>query len=355
MLRIPRNRHRRGRNMSEDVLSGLLRRIRLRGALFFNVECIGPWVTEAPAAAVISGAVMPASEHVMEYHMVLRGSCWAGIIGESPFQMLPGDVVLFPHGDAHVMSSAPGQRARHSVEVLVNNLQQGARLPFMVRQEGDLEVQAARAPSPTAEPAAVLLCGFLGCDRGPFNPLLSALPRVVHASAHELSDHSWTGQLARLAEAESRARRPGGQAVLERMSEMMFVDLIRLYLCNMPENQAGWLAALRDRHVGRVLSLMHARPAEAWTLAQLSSHAGLSRSALQERFVDLVGLPPMQYLRGWRMQIASNLLVDSNAKMLTIAHEVGYDSAEAFSRSFKRSLGVAPADWRRDRSVRSFR
>lgn len=339
--------------MSEDVLSGLLRRIRLRGALFFNVECVGAWVTEAPAAALISSAVMPASEHLMEYHIVLGGTCWAGITGEPQFQMNAGDVILFPHGDAHVMSSVPGLRAEPDLEFLMANLKKRDGLPFMVRQQDGRHIQPAipRPETASQPPAATLLCGFLGCDRGPFNPLLSALPRVIHASASELSVDSWAGQLARLAEAESRTGRPGGEAVLERMSEMMFVDLIRLHLSTMPKSQTGWLAALRDRHVGRVLSVMHSHPAESWTLEKLSSHAGLSRSALQDRFVELVGQPPMQYLRCWRMQVASNLLVESNAKMCTIAREVGYESEEAFSRSFKRAVGQPPAMWRRERSV----
>ncbi len=343
--------------MNEDVLSGLLRRIRLRGALFFNVECVGAWVTEAPASALISSAVMPASEHMMEYHIVLGGTCWAGITGEPQFQMNAGDVILFPHGDPHVMSSVPGLRAEPDLPFLMANLRKRKGLPFMVRQQDDRHIQPAtpRLEAVPGPPSATLLCGFLGCDRGPFNPLLSALPRVIHARASELSVDSWAGQLARLAETESRAARPGGEAVLERMSEMMFVDLVRLYLCTMPESQTGWLSALRDRHVGRVLSLMHSNPAEPWTLEKLSSHAGLSRSALQDRFVELVGQPPMQYLRCWRMQLASNLLVESNAKMSSIAREVGYESEEAFSRSFKRAVGLPPAAWRRERSVPQIR
>ena len=343
--------------MSEDVLSGLLRRIRLRGALFFHVECAGTWVIEAPASVLISGAVLPASEHLMEYHVVLHGTCWAGITGEPSFEMKAGDVILFPHGDAHVMSCAPGLRAEPDLPFLIANLKRRAGLPFMVHQQDNKRVRPATPHDETdmSQPVATLLCGFLGCDLGPFNPLLTSLPRIIHARASELSENSWTGQLARLAQAESGARRPGGEAVLERMSEMMFVDLIRLYLSTMPKTQTGWLAALKDRHLSRVLSLMHSQPAEAWTLEKLSSHAGLSRSALQERFVELIGRPPMQYLRCWRMQVASNLLVESNAKLATIAHKVGYESEEAFSRSFKRAVGQAPATWRRERSFHELR
>lgn len=343
--------------MSEDVLSGLLRCVRLRGALFFNVECVGAWVTEAPASVLIASAVMPGSEHLMEYHVVLGGNCWAGITGEPPFLMNAGDVVLFPHGDAHVMSSVPGLRAEPDLPFLIANLTRRVGLPFMVRQVDDKRMSqiVAQTGAAASPPSAKLLCGFLGCDRGPFNPLLSALPRVIHARASELSEDSWAGQLSRLAETESVKGRPGGEVVLERMSEMMFVDLVRFHLSTLSKSETGWLSALRDRHVGRVLSLMHSQPAEPWTLEKLSSLAGLSRSALQERFVELVGQPPMQYLRCWRMQVASNLLVESNAKVATIAQEVGYESEEAFSRSFKRAVGQPPATWRRERSVQQTR
>ena len=292
--------------MSEDVLSGLLRRIRLRGALFFNVECVGDWVTEAPASMLISSAVMPTSDHMMEYHILLGGTCWAGITGEPQFQMNTGDVVLFPHGDPHVMSSVPGLRAEPDLPFLMANLKKRDGLPFMVRQQDDRHIQPAK---PCPETVSDQTCATLLC----------------------------------------------GEAVLERMSEMMFVDLIRLHLSAMPESQTGWLAALRDRHVGRVLSVMHGQPAEAWTLEKLSSHAGMSRSALQDRFVELVGQPPMQYLRCWRMQVAANLLVESHAKLITIAREVGYESEEAFSRTFKRAVGQPPAMWRRERSLQQVR
>ena len=165
--------------MSEDVLSGLLRRIRLRGALFFHVECAGTWVIEAPASVLISGAVLPASEHLMEYHVVLHGTCWAGITGEPSFEMNAGDVILFPHGDAHVMSCAPGLRAEPDLPFLIANLKRRAGLPFMVHQQDNKRVRPATPHDETdmSQPVATLLCGFLGCDLGPFNPLLTSLAR----------------------------------------------------------------------------------------------------------------------------------------------------------------------------------
>jgi AraC-like DNA-binding protein len=147
--------------------------------------------------------------------------------------------------------------------------------------------------------------------------------------------------------AESRQSRAGSAAVLERVSEMVFVDAARRYLESLPEGRSGWLAALRDRHVGRAMGLLHARPAEPWTIDELGRQVGLSRSALHERFVELIGQPPMQYLTSWRMQRGAALLREGNATVATIAQEVGYDSEAAFARAFKRLVGQPPAAWRR--------
>ena len=173
---------------------------------------------------------------------------------------------------------------------------------------------------------------------------------MIHTPSSRLAEDSWIAQFVRLAATECRAKRPGGEAVLERMSEMMFIDVLRRHLDTLPEDQTGWLAALRDRYVGRALCLLHERPAAPWTLDRLSGCVGLSRSALHDRFVRLLEQPPMQYLTGWRMQLASRLLTDSNAMLASIALKVGYESEAAFSRAFKRAIGLPSAAWRRQRA-----
>ncbi|MES2562696.1 MAG: AraC family transcriptional regulator [Pseudomonadota bacterium] len=328
--------------MSQDTLSDVLRTVRLRGALFYHVTGSGRWAAEAPPSQAIAAAVMPDAEHVIEYHVVISGECWAARIGEAPARLSAGDVVLFPHGDPHVMSSAPGMRAEPNVnqyyEMKVD------QLPFTMAIDG--------AHQPGAEPSrsdvdATLVCGFLGCDVRPFNPLIATLPRMLHLRAKEGGE--WIAQFMEHAVSESAAKRPGGEAMLARMSEMMFVDAVRRYVDGLPPDSTGWLAGLLDRHVSRALSLMHERPAYAWTMDELGRDAGLSRSALHQRFVQLIGLPPMQYLTNWRMQIASALLRSSNANVATISLDVGYDSEAAFARAFKRLVGVPPATWRRDK------
>jgi AraC-like DNA-binding protein len=334
-------------SMGRDTLSDLLRSVRLKGVMFFYVDCVEPWVTAAPDASVIAPVVMPDSEHLMEYHMVVRGDCWAAVAGQPRVQVHRGDVIVFPHGDAHMLSSAPDLRAEPDIDSLFE--WRPPQLPFLLRQGMEREVVSTVADN--ASEQAGLLCGFLGCDRRPFNPLLATLPKMIHAPAADHESDTWSAQFVRLAVAESRDKRPGGEAVLERMSEMMFVDLLRRYLETLPEDDRSWLAGLRDRYVGRVLSLMHEFPAKAWTLERLSDCVGLSRSALHERFLQFIGIPPMQYLTRWRMQVASRLLTEGNATLAAVALDVGYESDAAFSRAFKRAVGVPPAVWRRRRAA----
>jgi AraC-like DNA-binding protein len=332
--------------MSGDTLSDLLRAVRLRGALFYYVEGTSPWVAEAPPMSTLIPHVLPGVDHMMEFHGVAEGACWAAIAGESPIRLEAGDVVVFPQGDSHVMSSTPGLRAA-SVADDFRFVPRPAQLPYSL-DAGAPDVMTARLDGGGRERATVV-CGFLGLDARPFNPLLSALPRVIHLPGRVLGTDSWVPTFLRTAVRESNVKRPGGEAVLERMSEVLFVEVLRRYVDALPAEQTGWLAGMRDPGVGRALSRLHQEPAREWTLEQLASEAGLSRSSLHERFVHFIGQPPMQYLTHWRMQLAASRLRESDAKVVEVALDVGYESEAAFSRAFKRVVGVAPATWRRAR------
>jgi AraC-like DNA-binding protein len=327
--------------MSEDVLSDLLRTVRLRGAVFYHVTGTGRWVAEAPPSREIGAAVMPGAEHVVEYHVVVSGQCWSGIVGEPPSLLSSGDVVLFPQGDPHVMSSAPGMRADPNVNWYYETRIES--YPFKLAVEGARETRAESERSADT----TLVCGFLGCDVRPFNPLIAALPRMLHLRAEH--EGGWVTGFVQQALAESALKRPGGDAMLARMSEMMFMDAVRRYVDRLPPGSTGWLAGLLDRGVSRTLALMHERPSEPWTIDDLGREAGVSRSVLHQRFLQIVGQPPMQYLTNWRMQIASGLLRETDAPVASIALDVGYDSEAAFTRAFKRAAGVPPAKWRRDK------
>jgi AraC-like DNA-binding protein len=322
--------------MSPDPLTDVLTSVRLTGAVFFSVEGTAPWAAEGPPASAIARHVLPGAEHVLEFHAVTRGRCLGGVLGEEPVSFEAGDLICFPHGDAHVMSSARGLRAPPD-DLSFFERRPGARLPFPVKLG--------------AGPAEVhLVCGFLGCDARPFNPLLSALPRVLRASDRD-APGGWLSRFMEVAEAEARLPRPGAEAVLARLSELMFVEVIRRHVETLLPDRTGWLAGLRDPHVGRALAALHARPGHPWTIDGLGREAGLSRSALAERFAGLVGEPPIQYLGRWRMQVAAGLLASTHDGIASIAARVGYASEAAFNRAFKKLVGVPPASWRRRRSA----
>lgn len=316
--------------MSVDTLSDVLRAVRLQGAVFFSVNAVDPWVAEAPDARELAPHVLPSAEHVIEYHLVTEGRCYGGLVNEAPALLEAGDIVVFPQGNAHVMASAPGLRGDPAWNTDHSHT---ASLPIQL-QLGVGEAASAR-----------LICGFLGCDARPFNPLLDNLPRMIHVR-HQSSGADLK-HLVQLALTESTTRSSGSESVLSRVSELLFIEVIRRYIATLPEDDVGWLAGLRDEFVGRCLKRLHAHPAQAWSLDELARESGTSRAVLAERFVHFVGLPPMQYLARWRMQLASAQLTSSDKKLAQIAGEVGYGSEAAFSRAFKREVGMAPADFRR--------
>jgi AraC-like DNA-binding protein len=306
--------------------------VRLTGAVFFTVDASAPWATETPAAAEIAHRIVPGADHVIDYHVIAAGTCWGGIVGETATRLEAGDVIVFPHGDSHVMSSAPGMRGSPDPSLY---RAEGTQLPIPVRRAGGVA-------------HAEVICGFLGCDARPFNPLLAALPRTIHI-ARQPGDDGVIAQFVKVALAESTHKRAGGETVLARLSELLFVEVVRRYLATLPAEQSGWLAGLRDPQIGSALAALHDRPAHAWTLEELARAAGMSRSVLAERFAHFVGVPPMQYLAQWRIQLAATLLSTTALSLAELAERVGYGSEAALSRAFKRWVGIAPALWRRGR------
>jgi AraC-like DNA-binding protein len=318
--------------MTADVLSDVLRAVRLSGAVYFDFELSSPWIVEAPPSREIVGKVMPGAQRVIEFHLIARGTCWGHAIGDSPMRLREGDLIAFPRGDAHVLSSAPGMRAAPDMAAFARP---STALPMFYELGGGGPERAR------------IVCCFLGCDDRPFNPLLAALPPVVHlSSAGEGASAGWLATLLRMAAQESASVRLGREDVLARLSELMFVETIRQYLETLPLSQRNWLAGLRDPTTGLALAALHRRPHESWTVERLARVVGLSRSVLAERFAATVGQPPMQYLALWRMQLASRLLLEGGS-VAAIAAAVGYESEPAFSRAFKRLVGQTPAAWRR--------
>jgi AraC-like DNA-binding protein len=321
-----------------DVLSDVLRAVRLTGAVYFDFELSSPWVAEAPPAREIAAHVMPGAQRVIEYHLVARGACWGSVVGEPPLRLSAGDLILFPQGDRHVLSSEPGRRAAPDTSLYVRPT---TPLPLVYERGGG------------GPDRARIICCFLGCDERPFNPLLAALPRTIHLSgAGSEGAGGWLGTLPDIAIRESSTARAGRDNILARLSELMFVGAVRRYIETLPAAGTGWLAGLRDPVVGQALAALHADPTRPWTVEELARAVGVSRSVLADRFTAMVGEPPMQYLALWRMQSASRLLLEGES-VAQAASGVGYESEAAFSRAFKRLVGTAPATWRRASLSRS--
>ena len=309
-----------------DPLSSVLRELRLDGTYFYPVETLGPWTIQAMPASYLRPHVLPGAQHLISYHVLLEGRCFGGVLGEELVELAAGDVIVFPHGDPHVMASARERRIGTPVAQAIP-----PRFPERkVIGEG-------------GERTSMFLCGFLGCDLRPFNPLLASLPRRLHVREMPAI---WVEGLARQIAEGVSANRPGAAGVLTRMAELMFIEVVRRYLEDLPQGELGWLGGLRDETVGRALALIHDRPAHPWSLAELASACGSSRTRLTERFTTLVGQPPMQYLTRWRMQVASSKLQEGGGKVAAVAQAVGYESEAAFNRAFKKVTGVTPAAWR---------
>lgn len=317
-----------------DVLSDVLAAVRLKGAVFLDVDAGTPWVAETPAAEVIAPVVMPDAEHIISFHLIMAGSCWAALsTGDTgpPVKLTAGDVLVVPRGQQHVMSSEPGEHGTPNLSLYRRPVDQ--TLPFSIRHGGESDTRTR------------FVCGYLGCDIRPFNPLLSALPDLICARPPE--GGGWVGDLFHIALAERDRRRAGTETILSKLSELMFVEVVRRHIESLPEDSLGWLSGLRDRHVGEALKLIHGRPSDPWTLDGLAHEVGLSRTTFAGRFVHYVGIPPMQYLARWRMQLAARQLEIPGKNIAQVASTVGYESEAAFNRAFKKLIGTTPGGWRK--------
>jgi AraC-like DNA-binding protein len=326
-------------SIGKDPLSEVLRMVKLTGALFFLVDATSPWGIEVPHARTFAPIILPRAQQVVSYHIVLQGSGYAGVSRMEPTRFAAGDIVVFPHADAYALLSQPGQSPEFTEEQTLDFFRDLAagKLPFVIKEGGGGPERAR------------FVCGFLGCDARPFNPLLGTLPKMLLVRRPAGAQSDILDRLIELTLAEAEIQRAGGECIRLGLSELIFVEVLRRYLASLVADQTGWLAGLRDPAVGRALALLHERSAHSWTLEELARATGMSRSVLADRFMHLVGCPPMHYLVQWRMQVAARLLSDGAQKIAAIAHEVGYASEAAFSRTFKKITGVSPAAWRQQR------
>jgi AraC-like DNA-binding protein len=319
-----------------DALSETLRVVRLVGAIFIHGRFTAPWCYRSPRADTVAPLLEPGADRVVIFHLITEGECYVEMEGESPVKLIAGDAVIFPQGDAHLMGSQTGLTPA-----------KGQRL----------EVVLARRPRQLAfgggGPKTKLVCGYLACDQRLARMLLAGLPKLVRVNVRGSNAGTWLEASVRYALMEARSPRPGGEGVLAKLAEVLFIEVLRLYMNEQGAGRTGWLAAVNDRIVGIALASLHKQPARDWSLEELAKVANTSRSVLAERFQQLVGSSPIQYLTQWRMMLAANLLCRSNAPLARIAEDVGYRTDTAFIRAFRREFGAPPAAWRREQADRA--
>jgi AraC-like DNA-binding protein len=316
-----------------DAFSEILSGVRLRGAVFFTAEFSAPWGLSTPASKVMAEKVAPDAAHLVLYHLVIEGGACVEMEDGQSVTLAPGDIVIFPHGDPHHMSSGKGTRPPFP--------NYGITPKIEARDLSPLRAGGGGAVSR-------FVCGYMTCDPHLSRPILNGLPPVFKVNVRTDSSGRWLeNSILHLVE-ESASGRVGSEVMLTKLSEALFVDTLRRYVDGLPEKQSGWLAGARDPVVGRSLALLHGRVAHPWTIADLADQVGISRSALVERFSRYLSEPPMAYLTHWRLQLAAESLQKTSRGIADIAADIGYQSEAAFSRAFKREFGQAPGRYRSD-------
>ena len=313
-----------------DVLSDVLRVIRLSGGVFLEAEFTAPWCVSGKLSPQDCQPFLAAPRHIIASHFVTAGHMHVRTPDGAAIEVSAGEFVLLPHNDRHSFGSTVDL-----VPVPAGELIQPPR-------DGGL----ARIAYGGGGARTQLLCGFLGCDM-PFGPLLSALPPILKLDVRSSASGAWIESSFRFAASEIAAGRLGSATLIAKLSELLFVEALNRFVASQPAESRTWLAGLRDAQIGRALALLHARPTEAWTAESLAREIGMSRSVFAERFSSLVGQPPMQYLTLWRMQMAAQQLREGRGSVAQVGFAVGYESEAAFSRAFKRQFGTSPGTWRR--------
>jgi AraC-like DNA-binding protein len=317
-----------------DALSDVLRSVRLEGAFWLNAEFSAPWCIHAMYGLASVRERLARADHVVYFHFLTEGRCIVRLAdGSESFEAQAGDLILFPQDERHLMGSD-----LHLVPVQADTLLEPQATP----DDDMLRVRHGGGGDLTR-----FVCGYLACSRSVYRPLFEALPRVLRVPMGDDATGALLRDLLRVGVRESSDGGPGAQSMLAKLAEFVFVEALRRYVATLPPGRTGWLAGVRDPHVGRALALLHAEPARAWTVDQLARAVALSRSALAERFTELVGESPIQYLLRWRLALAAQALRDGNQPLARIAERSGYESEAAFNRAFRREFGMPPAGWRR--------
>jgi AraC-like DNA-binding protein len=315
-----------------DVLSSVLKSVHLEGAVYLNAEFSAPWCIRGKYGLTRVKHRLPEIEHVVYFHFLTEGRCKVRLAdGAEVLEVGAGDLVLFPQDDRHLLGSdlhvAPVDTDSMAAAIDAVDF-------YQMRHGGGGAVTR-------------FVCGYLACSRSLCRPLLEVLPRLLRIPIGDGQASALLRDLLRAGVRESLDARPGAESVLARLAELMFVEALRRYIESLPPEGKGWFAGVRDAHIGRALALLHEQPGRPWTVDELAREAALSRSALAERFTELVGEPPIQYLMRWRLALAARTLRSGEDPVSRVAERSGYESEAAFTRAFKREFGMPPTAWRK--------
>jgi AraC-like DNA-binding protein len=322
-------------NLLMDALSELLRAVKLSGALFYNSSCSAPWCLQAPQSSAFLPYIRAQASRVIEFHHITEGTAYVRV-GDETTPLTAGDIVMMPHGDAHEMGAGVGGKpicgedalpALWSGRIKLANFGGGGELTGLV-------------------------CGYLACDGELLKPVLAGLPRVVRVNIRTDPSGEWLDNMLRHAVSQAAVSAPGSEVIIAHLAEVLFTEVLRRYLLALPEGRTGWLAGAGDPAVGRALAALHKEPAFDWTLDSLAQEAGISRSALTEKFTRFIGQAPMAYLTDWRLELAAEALRSTSRSVQRVALDSGYESEAAFNRAFKRRFTVPPARYRRETRAR---
>ena len=320
---------------SADLLSDLLGNMHLSGVVLFRAEFREPWALVAPDACQLSRMLPFRTEHIIPFHIIAEGGCWLELKDRERVWLEAGDAVLLPYGDSHGLCGR-----EEALKVPAGQLLPPPPWPdiLLVEHGG-------------AGGRAHIICGFLQCDELLFHPLLRHLPTLMHVSPGRAPVDEWlAGTIRHTAQEASRAD-PGGRSMLPRLTELMFVEILRKHMQALSADEVGWFAAVNDPVVGTALKWLHMAPLEDWNVDRLARRVGASRTVVAARFKHFLDMPPMRYLTYWRLQLAAQRLKATDTPMKGIAEQSGYESEAAFSRAFKRHFGLPPADWRRRQTL----
>lgn len=307
-----------------DPLGEALHFLRMDGAFYCRSELTAPW-----------GLTLPPMPGYVWFHVVTTGQAWLEAGAAAGRLLGPADLALVPHGEGHVLCSEAGAPAPGILELereLISDR-------YEILRHG-----AGGRPT-------TLICGAVRFDHPAAGNLVAALPEIIHVQAGAPAHTDWMPSTLRLMAAEARELRPGGEAVITRLGDILVIQAIRSWIETDPAARTGWLGALQDPQIGRAITLIHRDPARAWTLASLANEVAMSRSSFAARFTELVGEPAMSYIARWRMHLALDGLKEQRATVAELASRLGYRSEAAFARAFKRIIGIPPGAVRRTAAV----